>query len=198
MNGFKVFAFFFIVILAFVSCASTSNFPGDIEMGNTLIMRRVVQNGVQNGVENGREENEEENDLSDEVHFFPVMTLDQYRTSLIINISIYFLYLIFNVDKHSKDYKMLFSLALAFNTLVYFISRSENPRNNVQTVSVNRLLFTSCSWLIQSLLLLTYEENIDFIDKVLPKAIFGNFIFFLELVYYFSAFNHQVIDASNE
>jgi hypothetical protein len=157
MNGFKVFAFFFIVLLALISCASTSNFPGDIEMGNTAIMRRVVQNGVQNGVENGGEENEEENDLSDEVHFFPVMTLEVYRNFIAFNILIYFLVLFVTVTKHSEISNMLFSLALVLKSWIYFESLFEAPLNNFQ-IFLHRWLLVIFYYLIQVFLFVLTDD----------------------------------------
>jgi hypothetical protein len=161
MNGFKVFAFFFIVLLALISCASTSNFPGDIEMGNTAIMRRVVQNGVQNVVENGGEENEDENedenDFSDEVHFFPVMTLEVYRNYLAFNILVYFLVLFVTVTKHSEISNMLFSLALVLKAWIYFESLFEAPLNNVQ-IFLHRWLLVIFYYLIQIFLFILTDD----------------------------------------
>lgn len=182
MNGFKIFSFFFIVILAFVSCVSTSNFSGDLEIGNTVRLRRGIENGEENDA------SDEEPIDHDEHHSLPIITLDQYRASLKVNLLIL---LIFTVGENSQGSKMIFILSLVLNALNYFKPRFDVPHNNVQTVSLDRWILTPFSWLTQILLLLPSEENIIscFVDdKVSSKQFILFFVFFCQMAYYLSAF----------
>lgn len=185
MNCFKVFSFFFIVLLAFVSCADTSNLSNDIELRNTIRSRRAIENGEEI---NSSDEYEESIDLI-EHQALPIITLDQYRASLKVNLLIF---LIFYVGKNNHGSRMIFSLSLVLNALVYFRPSFDIPRSNVQTVSVDRWLLTPFSWLTEILLLLSSEENLSFSDShVSYKQFILSLVLAWQIAYYFSAFTPQ-------
>jgi hypothetical protein len=147
---------------------------------------RCIENEVDEGEEKEEDGSSDEELIDFDINFsLPIMTLEQFITSLRINCLIFIIYLIFNFKEHGIETLFLFSIAVYNNTYIHTkLPKYENPLNDVQTLSDTRLFHASYSWLVQILLFLTSKENLNFVDKVLPRTHFIDSIFCLELAYF--------------
>lgn len=186
MNCYKVLSFFFIVFFAFISCSSHFNNSDDIEIGSPLRMRRTLESESDSDSDYNTG-SDEENEPVDVEHYLPVVTLNQYRSSIKVN---FLLFLLLDPSDYViTAFKPALFLALIIEIFLYFRPTVDPIRPNVPNVSAQRWLLTPLSWLTEFLILLPSEKEYYFfgVDGLSQNSILY-FIFFLQMIYYLCAF----------
>lgn len=121
------------------------------------------------------------------------VSLDHYGSSLAINILIYINNYQYKYDCSSV--KTFFSITLFTCIFQYFWLTPENELGeNVPTVSFNRWLMAPLSWITESLLILPTNLYQDLSNNYhLPDESVLCFIFLLQMLYFFSAYDYRGI-----
>lgn len=193
---FNVYGFFIIILIRAISCLNF-NPAYDIETGSLRRFRPLVSHDSDSAT-NTTESDEDsalsivsiESDSDLTSYPYPIITLDQYSSSLKINILIYLLYAL--PANWSYTLKASLILYLLINILIYLRPNFVLPSRDTPTVTINRWIFSPFSWFIE-IFLLASLDNQDFLKEyeaveLLSVSSILKIVFILQMAFYLSAF----------